>query len=106
MFKKYKRKCPEAKKEYFMYRKRGICNTLPKQTTTTKKVTALEVKWSCMGCKGELVDNVAHHQSVHLSPMPRTYVEEGEKQLQSVSSDPHTSVVLGHWRNPAHPTDK
>lgn len=94
MFKKYKRKCPKANKEYFMYRERRICNTLPKQTTTTKKVTALEVKWSCTGCNGGLVDTVACHQSVHLSPIPRTYIEWGGKQLLRVFSDLHTHL----WR--------
>lgn len=92
MFKKYKRQCPKANKEYFMYHERRICNTLPKQTTTTKKVTALEVKWSCTGCNGGLVDKVVCHQSVHLSPIPRTYIEWGEKQLLRVFSDLHTHL--------------
>lgn len=92
MFKKYKRKCPKANKEYFVYRERRICNALPKQTTTTKEVTALEVKWCCMGCNGGLVDKVACHQSAHLSPIPRTYIEWGEKQYLRVSSDLHTQL--------------
>lgn len=93
MLKQYKRKCPKPIKRILCTTRGRICNILPEQTATTKKVTALELKgvaWAAMtdGWIKPLVASL----SVYPSSIPRTHTGEGEKQPLTLSSDFHTQL--------------